>query len=376
MLPSLDEDRLCAEAAEKLALTDFGHPHFREGLRQLLDSAEREARLSATGRNILHGLTVMLLSNRLLLAEARRRMPAVFERPLIPPIIIAGLPRSGTTYLHRLLSLDPAHRGVPLWELLRPLPSETPDRRREMAVEGEQVQLTLSPGHDRIHYSRADTPEECVVLQATTFCSALFPSFFAVSSYARWFVAHDQREPYREYLALLRYLQHTQPGLRLTLKAPAHTGSLDVIHETMPSALLIQTHRDPVAVCISANSARASLQRMTTDHIDLRRNALLHLDILPKWTSASMAFQDRHPGLVHNVLYDQLVADPVGTVKSVYERLGLPLTADYSHRLTTYIQENPQNKHGGHRYRSEDFSVTDDEIVSHFGPYIERYGLR
>lgn len=376
MLPSLDEDRLCADVVEELGLTDFGHPHFREGLRCLLDSAERDARLSGSGRAILHALTTTLLSNRLLLADARRRCPAIFERPLIPPIIVAGLPRSGTTYLHRLLSLDPAHRGVPMWELLRPLPSGTPDLRRQMAVDGERGQQEALPGYDRIHYSRADSVEECIILQATTFCSALFLSFFAVSSYAHWFVKHDQREPYREYLLLLQYLQSVKPELRLTLKAPSHTGSLQVLHETIPTAMLIQMHRDPVAVCNSANSSRALLQRMTTDHIDLRRNAMLHLDILSQWTTASMAFQDRHPGLVHDVLYTNLIADPVGVIKGIYQRFNLPWTDEYAKRLATYMEENPQYKYGEHRYRSEDFGGTEEEIVSHFAPYIERYGLR
>ena len=110
----LDEETLNKAAIKETGLTDFGDPSYREGLLALIESAEKDANLHFIGRMLVHGMVVNYLANRLLLAEALKRKPEVFKRALIPPIIILGLPRTGTTLLHRMLATDPAHRGVPL----------------------------------------------------------------------------------------------------------------------------------------------------------------------------------------------------------------------------------------------------------------------
>ncbi len=132
----LDEESVLEAAVKETGLTDFGPPYYREGLSRLLISAEEDADLHFVGRLAFRETVVNSLVNRLLLTETRKRTPEVFQRPFIPPIIVLGLPRSGTTFLHRLLALDPRHRGVPLWELVRPLrdvdPDDQPDRRRQI----------------------------------------------------------------------------------------------------------------------------------------------------------------------------------------------------------------------------------------------------
>jgi hypothetical protein len=372
----LDEETLCNEAIKKIGLSDFGHPHYREALLRLITAAEEEANLHFIGRIVLHGMIVMFLSNRLLLAEARKRTPEIFQQPLIPPIIILGLPRTGTTFLHRLLAADPAHRAIPLWELLRPLPSETPDRRREITMEGSKIQAALTPQHDRIHYARADSPEECVVLQGTTFRSALFPSFVPVYSYGEWHFSHDQSEAYREYCALLHVLQAGRPGCRLVLKAPAHAAALPTLFETIPDAMLIQTHRDPVTACNSSNSSRYSLQSQFAQKLDVRRLAQVNVNALAKLAATSLAFHQEHPGVIHDVQYSRLVRDPIGTVKDIYSRFNLAWSDAYEEQLRMYLRENPRGKHGEHRYSSVDFGLTDEAIARQFSEYSERFGVR
>jgi Sulfotransferase family len=175
-----DEGTVHEAAMKESGLTDFGDPHYREGLLRLLESAETDADLHFIGRLAIREVITNALVSRLLLMDARIRTPEVFERPLRPPIIVLGLPRSGTTFLHRMLAADPAHRAIPLWELLRPLPnadssvSATPDRRRQIAEQRLALRLKLAPDLDSKHYVRANTPEECMWLLAATFVSPVF----------------------------------------------------------------------------------------------------------------------------------------------------------------------------------------------------------
>ena len=372
---SLDEEHLHKAAMKETGLTDFGDPYHREGLLTLIESAEKDANLHVLGRAIMHGSIVVYLSNRLLLAEARNQTPEVFQRPLIPPIIIVGLPRSGTTLLHRMLALDPAHRGAPSWELTSPLPSGTPDRRRELADKGDRLMQQLYQGRDRIHYSRIDEPEECVILQGTTFHSWVFLGLAPVYGYFDWYIAQDHLKAYQEYYQLLQVLQAVDPERRLTLKAPAHTTFLPILLHTIPNALIVQTHRDPVPVCSSTCSMIYSLWGMTTASIDIPRMAEMWITLMEKQAATSLTFRETNPGVVYDVNYDRFIADPIGTVRGLYDHFGLTWPNRHEEELEAYVRENPQNKHGVHRYSPEDFGLTNDAIVGRFTEYRRRFGF-
>ncbi|MCP4519707.1 MAG: sulfotransferase, partial [Delftia sp.] len=265
----------------------------------------------------------MYLANRLLLAQARQRAPDLFRQPLLPPLIILGLPRSGTTFLHRLLAVDPAHRAVPMWEMMRPLPGKK-DRRRQRARRELRYQQQANPQLDRIHYVRADAPEECMFLLGLTFDSLVFWVTAPVYGYLEWLKSQDHLRAYREYRWLLHVLQAVAPTRRLALKAPAHTLALDALLQAVPNALLIQTHRDPVTICKSGASLIHSTQCRATDELDLPRMLEANFDLLERMIASNRAARAAHPGLVLDVHYEQLVADPVGTVRGIYQHFELP----------------------------------------------------
>src|SRR5215207_8012922 len=131
---ALDEEVLVEAAVKATGLTEFGDGYHREGLLRLLESVENDAALHLSGQVAYREVIVGSLINRLLLTEAYKQTPEIFRKPLKSPIIVLGLPRSGTAFLHRLLAMDPAHRAVPWWELARPLPDsdEQSDRRRQI----------------------------------------------------------------------------------------------------------------------------------------------------------------------------------------------------------------------------------------------------
>jgi hypothetical protein len=376
---ALDEEALVQAAVKATGLTDLGSSHHREGLLRLLESAENDAALHLSGRAAVREVMVGSLINRLLLTEACKQTPETFRKPLRSPIIVLGLPRSGTTFLHRLLAMDPAHRAVPWWELARPLPvadsDEQSDRRRQVFQKKLYRLQKMAPDFDRKHYTRVDSPEECIWLLANTFLSPLFWAIAPVYGYLEWYKNQDRLQAYHEYRLLLQAVQAADPTRRLVLKSSTHTGAVDALLQTVPGSLLIQTHRNPVETSASLASLFYSLHSRTTERLDVRRMTEAILSFHEHQVARNLAARDAHPGALFDVYYDRLVADPIGTVRGIYDHYGLAWTEEFAERLNYYLQQNPRGKHGAHRYAPENFGQTGEAISERFAAYIERFEL-
>ena len=376
---ALDEEALVQAAVKATGLTEFGAGYHREGLLRLLESVENDAALHLSGQLAYRETIVGSLINRLLLTEAFKQNPETFRKPLKSPIIVLGLPRSGTTFLHRLLALDPAHRAVPWWELARPLPDpgsdEQPDRRRQVFQKKLRRLQKLTPDLDRKHYTRVDTPEECIWLLANTFFSPLFWALAPVYGYLDWYKNQDRLQAYYEYRLLLQVLQAADPTRRLVLKSSTHTGAIETLLQTIPGSLLIQTHRNPIETFASLASLFYSLHSRTTERLDVRRMTEAILSLHEHQIARNLEARDAHPGALFDVYYDRLVADPIGTVRDIYDHYGLAWSEEFAERLNYYLQHNPRGKHGTHLYAPEDFGQTGDAIAERFAPYIYRFEL-
>jgi hypothetical protein len=375
----LDEETLVRAAVKETGLTDFGSPYYREALLALLDSLENDAALHFAGRVANREVIVGSLINRLLLTEARKRTPAVFQRPLKPPIVVLGLPRSGTTLLHRLLAMDPAHRAVPWWELARPVPGADsegqPDRRRQVLQKKLHRRQKAMPDLDGKHYTRVDTPEECIWLLASTFLSPVFWAFAPVYGYLDWYKNQDRLRAYYEYRLHLQVLQAADPTRRLALKSSTHTGAVEALLQTVPGALLVQTHRNPAEATVSLASLLYSVHSRMTERLDVRRMTKALLSFHEHQIARNLAARDVHPGVIFDVYYDRLVADPVGVVRDIYDHYGLAWSEEFEERLHYYVRQNPRGKHGAHQYAPASFGQTGEAISERFAAYIERFEL-
>ncbi len=382
-IPSLrlDEQSVCAAAVKQTGLTDFGDPYYRQGLLQLLESANKDANLHPLGRYMTNDIVTNYLVQRLRLIEIRKKEPEIFQKPLLPPLIITGLARSGTTFLHNMLALDPTHRALPQWLLVRPFPERYgtgngPDPRVVKMEQGLRFRQPLLPGIDSIHYMRADTPEECILAMGLTFNSLIFGTLLPVSGYMEWYLQQeDTFQKYREYRWLLQFFQSQEPEQRLTLKAPAHTGNLAALLQAVPNALVIQTHRDPVACISSVCSLLYTFHRAVANEIDLLRMTSLTIRTYESWFRRNLAFRVTHAGVVYDVLYDSLVSDPIGTVQGIYSHYGMPWTDAYASALDDFVHRNPKDKHGKHQYAASDFGLTEVEIATRLQFYSEHFGL-
>lgn len=372
----LEEDALLQDARRKTGLADFGDPGFLDGLRALLGSIEHDANLHFVGRLGLRRVILDGLVNRLLLTEEQKRAPERFAGPLIPPLVVLGLPRSGTTFLHRLLAEDPANYASPYWELTRPLPLPgRPDTRRRDGARVLRAGKYLIGDLDRKHFTAADAAEEDVIMLGATFESWYFWSNASVYGYLEWYLSQDHARKYREYRAWLQVLQAAHPGRRLVLKSPEHTGGLSALLRAVPEALPVQLHRDPVTAFASYVSLTRTGQVALADAVDPARNAAANLRLLAEEADRNLAARDANPGAVLDVYYDDLTADPVGVVDRVYGHHGLTPTDAGRGAMDRYAKENPRGKHGAHRYAVGDTGLGEDAVRARFAAYNERFGF-
>lgn len=373
-LGELDPARMRKEAVELARADDFGDASFEPGLAAVIASAEHDAGLSLIGRLGIREAVVNALANRLLRVRARRETPAAFAGKLTPPLVVFGLPRSGTTLLHRLLALAPRARPLHYWELRRPLPAPPVDDRLGWAKRQQRTFKWLARGLDAKHFSGPESPEECLFLFDSSFVSATFWIAGPLYGYLDFYLAADQHAAYRSYREYLELFQAQTPDRRLTLKAPVHTAHVPALRAAVPEALLVQLHRDPRPALASANSLFATLHRVVTDTLDHERLGRANLNLFATGIDRLLAARDALPhDAIHDVYYDELVADPVGSVRRIHERFELPFDAEYEGRLRAFMRDNPQHKHGQHRYASEDFGLSDDAVLARFRAYVERF---
>jgi hypothetical protein len=312
--------------------------------------------------------------------------PALFKRPLQPPLIVIGFPRSGTTLLHRLLAADPAGRAIPLWELSSPLPdgrgahllTDSADRAKRLKRMEQQmkIRLSLTSELDQKHFIRAETPEECMFLMGQTFHTMLYWVTAPVYGYVDWYGRQVRDKKYKDYRRLLQVLQIVDPARRLVLKAPAHTGGVGELLEMIPEAMVIQTHRDPVICMNSLNSLFATTHGVVSEQVDVYRMAEANLILMTVELTRNGAGRKKYPGQVLDIQYDRLVADPFGTVQGIYNHFKMPFTTEFEVAMARYLAENPKGKHGGHKYSSADFGMTDEGIRERIGAVYNHTSLK
>ncbi|MGH0035260.1 MAG: sulfotransferase family protein [Myxococcota bacterium] len=380
----LDEASLVAAARRATGLEGSVDAPWRESLRRLLDSMEREAGLHTLGRLIARQKLVGALSNRLRADWLRDLHPEIEATPVAAPIFIAGLQRTGTTVLQRLLSLDPALRALPSWEALNPAPildprhprdDGRPDGRLAQARLAEKALRYLAPDFFAIHPVEAESPEEDVLLLDLCFQGTTPESIHRVPSFAAWLESQDAVPAYRDFRRWIQLLLWRRPG-RWLGKTPHHLEFLDALFEVFPDAKIIQTHRDPARVTASFCSMISHARGLSSDRVDPREVGAHWSRKQLRMVTRGMATRDRMgEGAFIDVHYADLLADPLKQVRRIYEFLELPLADPTERAMQAWIAGHPQHRHGRHRYRLADFGLDRTVLDRDFGGYCERFGV-
>jgi hypothetical protein len=356
-----------------------GDVPFTSTLELLVSSCARSARLSATGAQVLRRAALRHLRNLCDVLAHVDAFPDTPARPLPSPVVVTGLPRTGTTLLHNLLALDPARRPLWFWEALNPVPpgpsTPTVDERIARAEAWLEAFYRMAPEFRAIHPASATGPEECDALLQNTFASQHFDDMFDAGEYSTWLGRAPLAREYDFYALQLRALSASSPpGATWALKSPGHLGHLDALLGALPEATVVVCHRDPRQAVASYASLIATVRRPYTEELSLPVVGRQALARAGEAMERALAVRDGAAGRFVDVPYRRLADDPPGAVAAVYRDLGQPLTDEAVARMRGWVAENPRHRHGAHRYDLARFGLTEGTVMEAFAPYLERFG--
>src|SRR5215469_7642211 len=365
---------LHAAATALTGLADFGEDDYRDGLAMLLESYARDAGLTAKGVRVARALVRGALTARLSSEAGWAGNPEYADVRIERPVFVVGLPRTGTTALHRLLTADPAHQGMEAW--LAEVPQPRPPREAWAAnpvfqyiQAGFERHHVLHPEFMAVHYMAADQVEECWQLLRQSMRSISFECLAHLPGYSAWLRGQDWTGAYRRHRRNLQLIGLPDRGRRWVLKNPSHLFAADALLAVYPDALVIQTHRAPrtaiASVCSLAAQASAGWSTTFTGPVIGRDQ----LELWARGLEQFWAVRARHdPARFCDVAYDDFVADPFGTVESVYARFGMALSGRAADAMRALLRE--QQAGGGarpaHRYALSDFGLTGEQVDRRF----------
>jgi len=374
----LDPDRLITKASEKSGLPPLADDAMYKGLSQLCDSLNREAKLTPLGRFILKRQLLDSLQNRLQVQRWHEQHPDINET-IHKPIIIVGLPRTGTTLLSNLLDLDPHNRSLSQWLTDKPVPPPTlanykEDKRIQQSVRKVDMAQWLVPSLQSVHPTTATLPCECIALLEDDFRSIGYDTIVNVPSYWQWRDTDDMRSAYRYHKQVLQMLQHTIPTETWCLKTPGHLWALPALLETYPDAVLVFTHRDLAKVIPSAASLSRHMRSGFSDDQNL-------IEIGQEWMGkidtalqrvAEFEAQEGEDVFCH-IQYPQLIADPVTAIEQIYQATGREVSDLFKRNIQYWIEKGEASNHGKHHYSPEEYGLSNSNIRQHFSDYYQRY---
>lgn len=369
-------DALLAEAVAQTGLDDFGPGDFRDGLAVLLESLARDARLAASTDATVLGDLRRRLVNRLQVEGWYREHPELEHLTLRGPVDVMGLPRTGTTALGNMLSLDPQFRGLREWEQLQPVPppdvaAESTDPRYLAAV----AQHEALPAHLRaMHLYDVDATIEDSHVLGMAFHGQQYT--LPVYGYHAWWRASDCTDTFAYHRRVITLLQSRRPPDLWLFKAPHHKFHLESIVAAYPDVRFLMTHRDPTKVVPSYASLVSALFPAAEHHHDMARlGAELTVHLRDGMANAMAARARLGEDRFIDVHHRDLNRDPIGTLHRVYDGLGLTLSPEYEARVREWVAVNRTGAHGTHRYTAEQFGLTTARLRDEFAFYIDHFDI-
>lgn len=352
-----------------------------EALERLVNALNDTAELHPFGRYYVSQLLAGLLSNRGRLAQLWQERPEILRASTEQPLIILGLPRCGTSFLFNLLACDPAHRylsnseatvsQIPPARVRRP--EQDPRRRTGQLL--MHFQRHLAPQLENIHEFHLDGPEECTPLLMQGFDTQALAGMFNVPAFSQWLNSVEHLPTYQHHKRILQTLQSCYPATRWLLKSPDHLAATDAILQVYPDACLVHLHRDPVQAVSSWASLNAAFRGICSARIDPQQLGEQILDRLATDMDAYLEARPSHPpARFLDLPYRGLTADPMQTVRSIYDYFGLELSPAAEQRMASFLVAD-REKNRGHKYSPEDFGLSAGGIRERFATYMQRFDV-
>lgn len=383
---ALNEEKLIKKAMDITGLNDFGDDLIREPLHLLCEHSRNGKPMTALGRLFLKKDLLRRLTNKLKIEDTLKKQPEILQRHIEKPIFIVGLPRTGTTLLQRLLDLDPNNRTLRNWEMDNPIPLPKPETyTTDNRIKTENVGWTIldyaAPTYKRIHETGSDIPDECLSLMANSLTSLMYNVSLDAKAMLAWYMNREHLDTYAFHKRHLQLLQYNFPvNQRWVLKGPMHMFGLPWLLEIYPDARIIQTHRDLVKVIPSLLSLLATMHAAFQGPVAVDELAKEWLEVIYHYIDGLKARFDKEKQqdsqcLFYDVYFNDLVKHPIETIKKIYAYLNIGLSDETVYQMNQYLENNPQHKHGKHKYNLEEFNLNSQEIYERFSSYYTKFKL-
>ena len=375
-------ERLVTRACERAGLDDFGGDSWREGLTVLVQTVESAPGVSDGGRDYVYGQFVDALWNRLRVVDYLKHHPEVAAERIERPLVVLGLPRTGTSLASYLLDQDPNRRSLLTWEAENSVPPASPEtlrtdprclkKKAELDALAEGLRAANIP---MVHWDEADGPTECMFVQNQDFKAYLWEAFMPTSAYADWLLDADMTSTYGYERSVLQMLQSRAPGV-WSLKMPSHAVHIETLLSTFPDVRIVWAHRDPfkaTASFLRLNYLSRAVLGADFDVADVVSNVLRQLRAhVARPLHARQRIGD---GRFFDLHYAALMRDPIGVMRSLYEWAGDELTPSTEDAMLTWLQRNPQDRFGVQPYSLDGSGVTITDLEPLFDQYISTFDI-
>lgn len=386
----LESGPLFDQARAATGLSDFGADEgFFERVEVYLTALRDEASLSPVGIVTSAAQVGQILTNRLLVTDFIARFPDALDEPIVAPIVIVGLPRTGTTHLHNLMAADPALRSLPYWESLEPVPSiaeqrgDEADQRQARCAAGVWFVDEVMPDFKRMHEMTVEHVHEEIQLLAIDCSTMLFETATCSPLWRDYYKAHDQQPSYHYMKRVLQVCQYQarmagNPVRRWVLKSPQHLEQVPAVLGTFPDATVVFTHRDPVSVIASFVTMAAYTARISKQPpIDLAHIGKYWCDRILDLYDGCVRDRDGVPdGQAIDVHFDTFMADDIAMVEQVYAVAQQPFGPDTRAAMESFMADHPRGKFGGVEYDLAQFGLDAGDIRSRARGYIDRFDVK
>jgi len=375
-------DELIARACDRAELEDFGGDSWREGLGVLVESVESTPGVNPGGAEFVYGQFVDALWNRLRIVDYANQHPEIRQEAVHRPLVILGLPRTGTTLASYLLDQDPHRRSLLTWEAEDSVPPSTPQtlrsdprclkKKAELDILAEGLKAADIP---MVHWDEADGPTECVFVQNQDFKAYLWEAFMPNPSYADWLLQTDMASAYAYEQMVLQVLQSHAPGI-WSLKMPSHAVHIEALLATFPDARIVWAHRDPfkaTASFLRLNYLSRAVLGCAVDTADVVSNVLRQLSAhITRPMAARRRIGDDRFFDLH---YSALMRDPIDVMRSLYDWAGDELAASTERSMLDWLQRNPQDRFGVAPYSLDGTGVTRADLEPVFADYVAAFDI-
>lgn len=377
-LVPLDSRELLATAQSNTGFSDFGSDEWREPFEIFVRALNEEAELHLFGRLLARSDILRWLEARLGIEAAYKAHPEIEDEVIDAPMIVSGLPRSGTSILFEILAQDHQFGSPRNWEILLPYPppeaaTYNTDPRIERAEHLVTQWTRTVPTYATMHEMGANIPNECIVAMSCTFLTENITALYQIPSYNEYLYSHDLTPAYSYYKRLLKLLQWRNPRKHWLLKTPSHIGNLPVVFKTFPDARVIFTHRDPIKAQASVTNLLGTLYWMRSDkafNAQAFENLLTPENVAARLNNVVDQIENRTIPVeqMHNFRYVDLIERPLEAIPQLYASAGLTLTDAALENMREYLRNKPQGKFGAHSY-----SVGEREEIARKRAYFQRY---